>query len=158
MYTATVVVNGRTFTVEVATTSAEIAAGLSGVAVLPPNTGMLFDMKSGQSAISINMDSMLFPLDITFISGGFLVLGTLWDVEPGDQDVEATFPVGDLARYFLEVNAGELAGVAPGTQVTITGYTPPTPVDMGSLVGMMITMMIVVMMMKMMMGTMKEVT
>jgi len=153
VYTATVVIKGRTWNVNVATTTAERAAGLSGLAELAPNTGMLFDMGSNQAEIAINMDLMKFELDIVFISEILLVQGMLWDVGVGEQDVVATFPEGPGARYFMEMNAGELGDVTFDDQVTITGYppAPPTPpIDTTNLMGAMVTMLIVVMMMKMM--------
>ena len=153
MYTATVAIKGKTWNVNVATTPAERAAGLSGLVQLAPNTGMLFDMGSNQAEIAINMDSMLFFLDIVFISESLLVQGMMWAVEPNEQNVLATFPEGPGARYFMEMNAGELGDVTFDDQVTITGYppAPPTPpIDTTNLMGTMVTMLIVVMMMKMM--------
>ncbi len=163
MYTATVTIKGITWNVDVATTTAEHVAGLSGLAELASGRGMLFDMGSNQAAIAINMDLMKFELDIVFISESLLVQGMLWDVGVGEQDVVATFPEGPGARYFMEVNEGELVGITFDDPVVITGYTPPAPptptepIDISSLMGLMITMMIVVMMMKMMSGMMKGV-
>lgn len=167
MYTATVTIKGKTWSVDVATTAAERAAGLSGLAELAPNTGMLFDMGSNQAEIAINMSSMLFHLDIVFMSNTQLVQGMMWEVEAGEQDVVATFPEGPGVRYFLEMNAGELGDITFGDLMTISGYTPPpsddptdptpSPIDTGELIGTMITMLIVVMMMSAMTKMAKRV-
>ncbi len=159
MYTATVTIKGKTWDVSVATTPAERAAGLSGLSELAPNTRMLFDMGSNQAAIAINMDAMNFNLDIVFISESLLVQGLMWEVEVGEQNVVATFPEGPGARYFLEMNVGELAGITFNDPVVITATNgpPSAPIDTGNLISTMMTMMIVVMMMKMMAGMMKGV-
>lgn len=157
---ATVTIRAKTWTVEVATTAAERSAGLSGRSELGSNLGMLFDMGSNQLEISINMDLMLFPLDIVFISDALLVQGMMWEVEPLEQNVVATFPEGPGARYFMEMNAEELGAITFDDVVTISDYTGNgatnggTTVDVSSLVNLMITMMIIVMMMKMMTGAM----
>ncbi len=163
MDVATVTIRAKTWTVEVAATPAERSAGLGGRSELGPNLGMLFDMGTNQLEISINMDLMLFPLDIVFISDTLLVQGMLWGVEKLEQNVVATFPEGPGARYFMEMNAGELGAVTFNDVVTISEYTGNgatnggTTVDVSSLVNLMITMMIIVMMMKMMTGAMGSV-
>jgi len=159
MYTATVTIKGKTWNVDVASTVAERAAGLGGLTELAPGRGMLFDMGSNQAEIPINMDSMLFSLDIVFISESLLVQGMLWEVEPNEQNVVAIFPEVPGARYFLEMNVGELVDITYDDPVVITATsTPPSaPIDTSELMGTMITMMIVVMMMKMMSKTVEGV-
>ena len=147
---ATITVNGNTWAASVMTTSAELLAGLSGVASIPVNTGMLFDMGSEQSSIAINTTEMLFNLDILFINDAGLVVGILSDVEPGES------ASGKNARYFLEVNAGELADVGIGDSVVISGYTPSAPSTTGIDIGQIVVMMIAVMMMGMMMKFAKD--
>ena len=159
MYTATVTIKGITWNVDVATTPAERAAGLSGLAELAPGRGMLFDIGSNQLEIAINMDLMKFFLDIVFISESLLVQGMLWNVGPGEQNVLATFSEGPGARYFLEMNAGELVGITFDDPVVIvaTSIPPSPPTDISDLMGTMITMLIVVMMMTMMSKTVEGV-
>ena len=151
---ATVTINGKQWTVSVATTTAELIAGLSGVASIPANTGILFDMGVDKNSISVNMSEMLFALDIVFINSTEGVIGVLHDVQPGD---EAQFLAGTTtgARYFMEVNAGEAADIVVGYSVDLGSAAATTDgIDIDSIMNLMITMMIVVMMMKMMTGAM----
>lgn len=101
-----------------ASTYTEITTGLSGLENLPAGQGMLFDLGFDYSRIDINMDEMLFPLDIVFINSNLTVVGVLHNVNPGD---EAYFIASNTlgARYFMEVNAGEAASVNVGDVVTI---------------------------------------
>ncbi len=150
-----VTINGKQWTVSVATTTAELVSGLSGVASIPASTGMLFDMGSDQSSIPINMSEMLFALDIVFISSTAGVIGVLHDVQPGD---EAQFLAGTTAgaRYFLEMNAGEAEDIIVGYSVDLGSAAATTGgIDIDSIMNLMITMMIIVMMMKAMGGALK---
>jgi len=115
---AVVTINGRQWAVSVATTTAELVSGLSGVVSIPAGTGMLFDMGVDRSSIPINMSQMLFALDIVFINSAVGVVGVLHDVQPGD---EAQFQADTTAgaRYFLEVNAGEAEDIAVGDSVDL---------------------------------------
>lgn len=146
-----VVIDGRQWTVDVATTIQELTAGLSGVASIPPNTGMLFDVGVEQ-VITVNAQLMLFPIDVIFISKDRVVTEVAYNLVPGDSGT-----AGLPARYFLEVNAGEAVGVEDGDlaniQITDGGVVI---VDMNSLLVMMVTMMMVVMMMKAMTGIMEQ--
>lgn len=148
MQTGTVTIRGTQWAVQVATTSAELSQGLSGVASIPAYTGMLFDLGS-ERIVTVNAYNMLFPLSIVFIDEDLKVTEIALILMPGD-DGTTIYP----CRYFLEVNLGEADGVVIGDQVTITGYTPTT---MSSLIGLMVTVMIVVMMMQIMSKTVKEV-
>lgn len=155
MQTATVAIGTRTWTVQVAETAAERTQGLSGTPSLAANTGMLFDLGSPQSSVVLVMSGMLYPLWVMWITEDYRVI-SIGGVVAGAADQTINFNVGDYPRYFLEVNASESSGVAIGDIAAITGYTPSTSLDIGSLMSMMVTMMIVVMMMKMMMNSMKE--
>lgn len=106
-----------------ASTYTEITAGLSGLENLPAGQGMLFDLGFDYSRIDINMDEMLFPLDIVFINSNLTVVGILHDVNPGD---EAYFIASNSlgARCFMEVNAGEAASINVGDVVTVTNGLP----------------------------------
>lgn len=151
----TVTIGDKQWTVSIATTIAELAAGLSGVASMPAGTGILFDLGSDRSSISVNMNQMLFPLDIVFINSITGVVGVLHGVQPGDETVfQAGVTIG--ARYFLEVNAGEAEGVEVGDAVDLgNAGVVGQPLDLDTLMGFMITMMIIVMMMKAMTGALK---
>lgn len=151
---ATVIISGKQWSVNVANTSSEVAAGLSGVTSLAPRTGMLFDLGSPKTSITINMSGMLFPIDIVFMNSNKIVLGVLSYVQPGETGV--TFVSDEGARFFLEVNAGEAEGVLPGNVATFSGYTPPAEFNISSIMSLVVTAMIVVMMMQMVAKTMKE--
>lgn len=113
MKQGTVTIRGVQWQVSIAETIPELTAGLSNIASIPAYTGMLFDMGS-DTTINVTTADMLFNLDIAYISPELVVTGVALDVPPGSTDV-------GLGRYFLEVNAGELAaaGVVEGDGVTI---------------------------------------
>jgi len=90
----------------------ELVQGPGGVAEMPQGTGMLFDLGFEQT-ISVTTEPMLFPLDIAFLSEDMIITEVYRDVQPGYL-VTSISP----ARYFLEVNAGELEGVAEGSQAS----------------------------------------
>lgn len=133
----TVTIGEIVWTVDFAVTMAELTSGLSGVASIPVGTGMLFDVGSDQSSLSINMQDMLFGLDIVFINSGYGVVGVLHNVEPGE-DAFFDAGIGLGARYFMEVNAGEAGSVSVGDIAAISGYTPSTGIDLGQIVQAMI--------------------
>ena len=89
-------------------TSWELSQGLGGIAELPQNTGMLFDVGS-ERYIQVTTEPMLFPIDIVFFSNGMVVTEVYRDIGPGYLIVSE-----NPARYFFEANAGELEGVEPG--------------------------------------------
>jgi len=86
----------------------ELSQGLGGIAELPQDTGMLFDLGS-ERYIQVTTEPMLFPIDIAFFNDGLVVTEVYRDIGPGYLIVS-----GNPARYFFEVNAGELEGVEPG--------------------------------------------
>jgi len=88
----------------------ELVQGLGGVAAMESGTGMIFDLGSEQS-ITVTTEPMLFSLDIAFLSASLAVSEVYRNVPPGCL-VHSTVP----ARYFLEVNAGELADIDSGDQ------------------------------------------
>jgi hypothetical protein len=63
---------------------------------------------------------MLFALDIAFLDENLVVTEVYRDIQPGYL-VTSQQP----ARYFLEVNAGELASVNPGDQAAAEVTLPP---------------------------------
>ena len=138
---AVATVNDKQWSVDVASTYTELVTGLSGVASLPPSTGMLFDLGYDQSYIEIDMSQMLFPLDIIFINSTQGVVGVIQNAQPGEEVYfEATTTPG--ARYFLEVNAGEADGVGAGDSVTITGYESAAAFDLTAVVSFAIPLMV----------------
>ncbi|MFC1915214.1 ArdC-like ssDNA-binding domain-containing protein [Chloroflexota bacterium] len=110
---AVITIGNKEWFTDVATLSWELSQGLGGLVEIPPTTGMLFDMGFEQS-IEVTTVPMLFPLDIAFLSEDLTVTEVYRNVEPG-YFVTAQLP----ARYFLEVNAGELAGIEPGVSVSV---------------------------------------
>jgi len=91
----------------------ELVQGLGGIPEIPQGTGMLFDLGFEQ-AVTVTTEPMLFPLDIVFVSESLAITEIYRDVLPG-YHVSSTLP----ARYFLEVNAGEMDGVDSGAQVSL---------------------------------------
>ena len=110
---AVVTIENKEWFTDVATLPWELSQGLGDLVELPPATGMLFDMGFEQT-IDVTTVPMLFPLDIAFLSEDFTVTETYRDIEPGYM-VTSQLP----ARYFLEVNAGELADIEPGASVSV---------------------------------------
>ena len=78
---------------------------------------MLFDMGYEQT-ITVTTEPMLFPLDIAFLSEALEVTEVYQNVAPG-YHVNSIAP----ARYFLEVNAGELNGIAVGEPASLEVLT-----------------------------------
>ncbi|MFC1871867.1 ArdC-like ssDNA-binding domain-containing protein [Chloroflexota bacterium] len=105
---AIVRIDNKDWQVSLATTPWEMSHGLGGLLEILSGTGMLFDLGFEQT-IEVTTVPMLFPLDIAFLSDDLSVTEVYRNVEPGYL-VTSQVP----ARYFLEVNAGELEGVEPG--------------------------------------------
>jgi len=110
---AVVTIENKEWFTDVATFFWELSQGLGDLAEIPPATGMLFDMGFEQT-IEVTTVPMLFPLDIAFLSEDLTVTEVYRDVEPR-YIVTSQLP----ARYFLEVNAGELVGIDPGVLVSV---------------------------------------
>jgi uncharacterized membrane protein (UPF0127 family) len=96
-----------------ANTPWEQVQGLGGITGIAPGTGMLFDLGYEQ-AITVTTEPMLFHLDIAFFSEALEVTEVYQNVAPG-YHVYSTLP----ARYFLEVNAGELESVEAENQAVV---------------------------------------
>src|SRR3989304_2082243 len=90
----------------------ELTQGLGSIPEIPQGTGMLFDLGFEQTS-TVTTEPMLFPLDIAFLNAELVVTEVYRDVQPGYL-VTSTLP----ARYFLEVNAGELEGIDSGSQAS----------------------------------------
>lgn len=97
--------NGKTWLVNFVDKPQDLVRGLSGKTALTPDTGMLFDMGQEQYIV-ITTEEMLFPIDIVLFNGTYPILKmteNFSNVQPG-----LVITSGLPARYFLEVNAGEL--------------------------------------------------
>jgi len=109
----------------------ELTQGLGSLAGLTPNTGMFFDTGYEQ-IIQVTTVPMLFPIDIVFFSESLAVTEIYPDIEPGFIVTPTS-----LARYFLEVNAGELEGINVGdvaqVEVLSLAETPPSNADWTSM-------------------------
>ena len=92
----------------------ELSRGLGGIAELPQNTGMLFDV-GYERYIQVTTEPMLFPIDIAFFGDDLRVTEVYRNIGPGYL-VMSQYP----ARYFFEVNAGELEDVMPEDVASIT--------------------------------------
>jgi len=110
---ATVTIRDKQWDVSVATAPWELAEGLGGLASIPAGSGMLFDLGYPQT-IQVTTVPMLFPLDIAFLSDTLVVTEVYRNIQPGYL-VTSTLP----ARYFLEVNAGELEGIDSGDRASV---------------------------------------
>ncbi len=109
----TVRISDKEWLVSLAEAPWELTQGLGGIPEIPQGTGMLFDLGFEQ-AVTVTTEPMLFPLDIVFLSESLAITEIYRNVLPG-YHVSSTLP----ARYFLEVNAGELEGVDSGSQVSV---------------------------------------
>jgi uncharacterized membrane protein (UPF0127 family) len=110
---ATITVKNKTLNVSLAIESWELTQGLGGLPAIPPGSGMLFDLGAPQ-IIQVTTVPMLFPLDIAFLSENLVVTEVYRDIQPGYL-VTSTQP----ARFFLEVNAGELEGIDAGDTAVV---------------------------------------
>lgn len=122
---ASITINGKTWDTYVAVTAEELLAGLANLVSIPADTGMFFDT-GYDNIINVTTLEMLFNLDIVFIDSDFKVVEVCENVLIGNV-ITSTVP----ARYFLEVNAGEAAGITSGDNVSVVledGDPPVYPV------------------------------
>jgi uncharacterized membrane protein (UPF0127 family) len=110
---ATITIRDQVWNVNLAIEPWELTQGLGGLAAIPPGSGMLFDLGAPQ-IIQVTTVPMLFPLDIAFLSENLVVTEIYRDIQPGYL-VTSTQP----ARFFLEVNAGELEGINAGDTAAV---------------------------------------
>lgn len=113
----------------------ELVQGLGGTPEMPQGTGMLFDMGFEQ-IIQVTTVPMLFPLDIAFFSEAMVVTEIYRNIQPGYL-LTSTLP----ARYFLEVNAGELEGLNSGSQASFELLAPVSTIAASDWVTPMISFM-----------------
>lgn len=130
---ATVTIRDKTWTVGLALTPNELTRGLGGLASIPADTGLLFDL-GAERIITVTTMPMLFPIDIVFLDAGFRVTDLARSQAPGFV-LASEIP----ARYFLEVNAGETAaaGIEVGDLAAVNVTQQPTAqqasLDLGAL-------------------------
>lgn len=125
---ASVTVAGKTFQCRLALDNASRAKGLSGVASLGPDEGMLFVFSDSEDR-SFWMVDCLMDIDIAYIDPfGFVTAVYTMPKEPPQAEGESRFdyekrlkryPSMAPAQYVLEVAPGSLAGlgVRRGTRV-----------------------------------------
>lgn len=103
------------FAVEMATTKAQHAWGLTGRKMLPPNAGMLFDLGKVR-AVNMWMKEAEIPLDMIFIDSDGAIVNIAHDAEPFSERI---IPSGGPVRAILEVNAGiaRRLGIKPGDRL-----------------------------------------
>lgn len=103
------------FTVELASTPAQMEQGLMFRRSLAPDAGMLFDFKTPVMA-SMWMKNTFIPLDMLFIDAQGRIVNLHERTVPGSlEPVSAAAP----ARAVLELNGGTAArlGIRPGDRV-----------------------------------------
>ena len=98
---AKIMINEKTYTVEVANTQEKRSKGLMFRKHLPENTGMLF-VFSYEDYRYFYMKNTLIPLDIAFFDSQMKIV-SIKQMEPLD---ETTIPSDKKAMYALEMNKG----------------------------------------------------
>jgi uncharacterized membrane protein (UPF0127 family) len=147
MDNGTVTIGNKVWNVQIASSPADIQQGFSGVTGTPFQTGILFNLGLPYTGLTINMHLMLFPLDIAFIDSNGRVVDIALGVKPlHDYVSNSTY------SSFMEVNAGELADLRIGDNVTTSNSRSLTA---GINFNIIIQAMLVIMIMKMMMGAVK---
>lgn len=99
-----VFIGDHKITAELALTSEQITAGLSGRDQLAEDQGMLF-VFDGYYIPKFWMKNMKFPLDIIWIKDD-IVAGTAKDLPPAGETPEQTYEPLTFINYVLEVPAG----------------------------------------------------
>ena len=103
-YKTSVVVDGKTFNVEVVDTPALLQKGLSGHSPLSPNQGMLFVFQK-QGKYGFWMKDMTFPIDIIWIDANYKIIHIEKSVSP--ISYPKVFYPDSPALYVLEISSGQ---------------------------------------------------
>ena len=105
----------RQFTVELATTPAQMEQGLMFRKSLAPDAGMLFDYTAPSMAM-MWMKNTLIPLDMLFVDAQGRIVNIHERAVPGSL---ATISAAAPARAVIELNGGTAArlGIRPGDRV-----------------------------------------
>jgi len=123
--TAVVTIDGgHEFHVELATTPDQQRDGLSGRHDLPEGTGMLFQFDE-PAKYEVWMAGMEIPIDAAWISGDqVLAVDTLEPCTTHEQSRCPRWTSPGDADTLLEVPAGSLEAITPGTVIAIQEDTP----------------------------------
>lgn len=115
-YESTVVINGKTYTVDVSSTAYTKTKGLSGRESLAPNHGMFF-MFDNEDKHGFWMKDMNFSIDIIWIDKNFAVNHIEKAVSP--QTYPKVFYPETSSLYVLELASGQadLLGLKVGDRV-----------------------------------------
>ncbi|HEX7341923.1 MAG TPA: DUF192 domain-containing protein [Rhodanobacteraceae bacterium] len=117
-----VVLDGHSFSVELATTDAQRAHGLMDRTQLAANHGMLF-VFAQQAQQTFWMKDTLIPLDILYFDKDRKLVSMQLDVPPCKTTPCPVYPSGKPALYVLELKAGTAVkiGANTGDMLTIKG-------------------------------------
>lgn len=121
---------GLPFEVVTVVSSVARERGLMGVKGLQPGQGMFFIFDKLDNH-SMWMMGMLFPLDIVWLDENLQVVSVYANLPPCAGQPCKSYPSKQLAKYGLELAAGEAErlGLRPRAQVTLIGSRPPAPWD-----------------------------
>lgn len=113
-------VGGQTFRVEVARTDRQHQRGLSGRSSVAADSGMLFAF-SGRKVQKVWMADMLVPLDVAWVADDAVVaVRTLQPCPSAKSSDCPTWTSPQPVAALLEVPAGALDGVVPGSAVDVS--------------------------------------
>lgn len=112
--TAKIIIEGKTFNVEVADDEVERAKGLSGRDFLAADSGMLFVFENSDIHTFWMKDTKI-PLDIIFINDNKIV--EMMTLQPPANNNIPSYTPQNKAQYVLELNAG--FGFKVGDEVKI---------------------------------------
>jgi len=150
---AIVTIQNKQWNVGIAATPWELTQGLGGLPDMLAQSGMLFDMGLLQT-IQVTTVPMLFPLDVAFLSETLAITEIYRSIQPGYL-VTSTSP----ARYFLEVNSGELEGIDNGDIASVEVLESPLVIsDSGDWMPTFMSFMSVMIMGMFMISVMRSLT
>lgn len=120
--THSVVLDGHTFSIELATTGQQRARGLMDRTSMPADHGMLF-VFAQQSPQSFWMKDTLIPLDMLYFDKDRKLVSMQLNAPPCKGMPCPEFPSNVPAKYVLELNAGTAMkiGAKVGDVLTIHG-------------------------------------
>ena len=110
-------VGGTQFTVDVASTNADRAKGLSGREDLAPGHGLLFAFAQ-EGFYSFWMKDMNFPIDIVWIDSDWVVRDITQNIAP--ESFPASYRSFVPIQYVLEVNAWGASDIEIGDVVSFS--------------------------------------
>lgn len=109
------------YDVEIADTYEERRTGLMFRESMGERSGMFFVFETPAKQ-SFWMKNTLIPLDMIFVDSGYKILNVAKNVPPCEKDPCATYSSEGMAKYVLEVNAGEAEkwGIGKGDSVNLS--------------------------------------